>query len=378
MANYTNSCNSELIVRPSHPDSVVRISGTLSTESCCDHLYIYDGVGISGTLLYQGQGVSQTIPPVRSSYGPLTIRFVSDGSVVNSGFSLNVSCERAPLCRYIMGVDVDNVVGASALLSWTLSGGLTNPAYFQVTVINMDDSTQTPFIDTTSNLYYLISGLQPGTHYKAIANSYCDNAIVLGDSIEFTTHCLVGGTTNPSGTSLTSVTGVPVCSGWGNTFCQSIFTVSDLLAMGLTPGPINGITYTWSSAGSYNKDLVIFLGTTANSTFSSFSPLTGSMTQVYSGQRTTSDVGTIEYYFDNQRYTITEQDTGYQYDHKMTEGENIDVYCLRFLPSFADTVRFIWNVYWLTGIFGLLFALFLFLMKKSGKMSKYVTVRKIE
>ncbi len=298
MANYTNSCNSELIVRPSHPDSVVRISGTLSTESCCDHLYIYDGVGISGTLLYQGQGVSQTIPPVRSSYGPLTIRFVSDGSVVNSGFSLNVSCERAPLCRYIMGVDVDNVVGASALLSWTLSGGLTNPAYFQVTVINMDDSTQTPFIDTTSNLYYLISGLQPGTHYKAIANSYCDNAIVLGDSIEFTTHCLVGGTTNPSGTSLTSVTGVPVCSGWGNTFCQSIFTVSDLLAMGLTPGPINGITYTWSSAGSYNKDLVIFLGTTANSTFSSFSPLTGSMTQVYSGQRTTSDVGTIEYYFD--------------------------------------------------------------------------------
>ena len=65
--------------------------------------------------------------------------------------------------------------------------------------------------------------------------------------------------------------------------------------MGLTPGPINGITYTWSSAGSYNKDLVIFLGTTANSTFSSFSPLTGSMTQVYSGQRTTSDVGTIEY-----------------------------------------------------------------------------------
>ena len=86
----------------------------------------------------------------------------------------------------------------------------------------------------------------------------------------------------------------------------------------------------------------------------------------------------IEYYFDSQRYTITEQDTGYQYDHKMTEGENMDVYCLRFLPSFADTVRFIWNVYWLTGIFGLLFALFLFLMKKSGKMSKYVTVRKIE
>ena len=32
-------------------------------------------------------------------------------------------------------------------------------------------------------------------------------------------------------------------------------------------------------------------------TFSSYAPLTGSMTQVYSGPRTTADVGTIEYYF---------------------------------------------------------------------------------
>lgn len=83
----------------------------------------------------------------------------------------------------------------------------------------------------------------------------------------------------------------------------------------------------------------------------------------------------IEYYFDSQRYTIKGQDTGYQYPHKMTEGENIDVYCLRFLPSFADTPAFIWNVYWMTGIFGGIFALFLFLMKKKDKLSKYFTVK---
>lgn len=86
----------------------------------------------------------------------------------------------------------------------------------------------------------------------------------------------------------------------------------------------------------------------------------------------------IEYYFDGKRYTITEQDTGYQYDHKMTEGEKTDVYCLRFLPSFADNVGFILNVYWLTGIFGAIFILFLFMTKASNKIPKDPTLKKTE
>lgn len=295
--NYSNDCNSILVINPSHPDSLVVISGTLSTESCCDHLYIHDGVGTSGPLLYQGQGLNQTVPSIRSNSGPLTIQFTSDISVVNSGFALNVSCVRAPLCRTIADVEVTNIAGSSALLSWSLIGNTTMPSGFVVTLVNNSDPTAAPVTDFTTDPYYFFSGLAEMTSYTANVRSICGTDTIEGDTVSFSTRCLVGGTTNPSGTGTLQTSGIPVYSGWGNSFCQSIYTAAELTAMGLTAGPINGVTYTWSTAGSYDKEIVIFMGQTSNSTFSSYAPLTGSMTQVYSGPRTTADVGTIEYYF---------------------------------------------------------------------------------
>ena len=296
--NYSNYCNSTLILMPSHPDSLVVISnGTLTTESCCDHLYVFDGVGTSGTLLYQGQGSGMTVPRIRSTSGPLTVQFTSDGSVVYGGFALQVNCERAPLCRTVTDVEVSHIAGASAFVSWSLVGLTADPSGFVVTLNNRTDSTAGPVTFETTDNYYFLSGLEEGTEYSVSVASICGTDTLRGDTLDFTTRCLVGGTTIASGTGTSQTTGVPVNSSWGNTFCQSIYTVADLNAMGLSAGPINGITYTWSSAGSYNKDIVIFMGQTTNSVFSSFSPLTGSMTQVYSGTRTTADVGTIEYYF---------------------------------------------------------------------------------
>ena len=294
--NYSNSCNSTLIIRPSHPDSLVAISGTLNTESCCDHLYIYDGEGTSGTLLYQGQG-NVTVPRTSSTSGSLTIHFSSDPSFVYGGFELSVSCTRAPQCRTIGNVEVSNVAGASAWLNWSLRGNTDAPAYFIVRAVNLDDTTASDIIDSTSNLNYLFTGLEPTTNYRAVVYSICNRDTVLGDSVDFLTRCLVGGVTSLSGTGTSQTSGVPVNSSWGNTFCQSIYTAAELTAMGLTPGAIRGVTYNWASAGSYQKELVIFMGQTINTAYSSYSPLTGSMTQVYSGLRNTTDVGTIEYYF---------------------------------------------------------------------------------
>lgn len=295
--SYSNNCNSTLVLLPTHPDSLVVVSGTLNTESCCDHLYIYDGTSTSGPLLYQGQGTNQTIPPIRSNEGPLTIRFTSDVSVINSGFVLNVSCERAPTCRTVRDVEVTHVAGASALVNWSLRGSWTMPSGFVLTLINQSDPSVPPVHYYTDLNYYFISGLTQETAYSVIVSSICGTDTIVGDTVSFTTRCLVGGNTEPSGTGTTSISGIPVYSGWGNTFCQSIYTAADLTAMGLTPGIVNGIIYTWTTAGM-NKDIVIFMGHTANSTFSSYTPLTGSMQQVYSGSRTTADVGAIEYHFD--------------------------------------------------------------------------------
>lgn len=296
-ANYSSNCSSTLVIYPTSTDSIVVLSGTVSTESCCDYLRIYDGAGTSGTLLFNGQGSNLTIPSLRSLSGPLTLYFYSDGSVIYGGFEVFVSCERAPRCRSIEEVEVDNVAGASAFVSWTLRGSTSNPAYYILNTYNLDDTAATVITDTTSNLYYMLSGLDPSTNYRVSVSSVCDTDTIAGGSVEFFTRCLVGGVTNPSGTGTSLTSGVPVNTSWGNTFCQSIYTAAELAAMGLTAGPIEGITYTWSTSGSYQKDLTIFLGHTTNSSFASYSPLTGAMTQVYNGLRNTTDVGTIEYHF---------------------------------------------------------------------------------
>ncbi|MCQ2294970.1 MAG: T9SS type A sorting domain-containing protein [Bacteroidales bacterium] len=294
--NYSHNANATLVIYPSSPDSIVLISGILNTESCCDHLYIYDGASASGALLYQGQGTSQIVPTIRSASGPLTIRFTSDGSVNNAGFELSVSCVAAPTCRYINAVEVSNVMGASALFSWDLVGANSYPAYYVVTLRN-DDASEPLFIDTTSQLSYFFSGLNPTTHYTAYVCSICGTDTIAGDSASFFTRCLAGGVTPQSGNGTSLTTSVPVNSSWGNTFCQSIYTPADLNAMGLTAGPINGITYTWNTAGSYEKELVIHMGQTSVNSFSGYSPIASCLTEYYRGPRHTTDVGTIEYYF---------------------------------------------------------------------------------
>lgn len=62
----------------------------------------------------------------------------------------------------------------------------------------------------------------------------------------------------------------------------------------------------------------------------------------------------------------------------MTVGEKTDVYCLRFMPSFADTPGFIWNVYWLTGMLGVAFILFMFTPKIASKIPHDMTAKKTE
>jgi len=86
-SGYTNYCNATLVLQPATEGSILIIFGDYNTESCCDHLYIYDGVGTSQLIgSYQGAGSLS----ITSQSGPLTLRFTSDGSVQSSGFSLRV------------------------------------------------------------------------------------------------------------------------------------------------------------------------------------------------------------------------------------------------------------------------------------------------
>ena len=68
----------------------------VASEYGFDFVRVYDGVGITGRLLFNGTGTGT--PVVTSLSGPLTVQFVSDGGTVGAGFNATISCVAQPVC----------------------------------------------------------------------------------------------------------------------------------------------------------------------------------------------------------------------------------------------------------------------------------------
>jgi hypothetical protein len=90
--DYANNANGFTVINPSIAGNFVSVSGSSGGENCCDWIRIYDGAGIGGTLLWQGNPGAGTVPVTTSTTGPLTVQFTSDASIVGSGFALNITC----------------------------------------------------------------------------------------------------------------------------------------------------------------------------------------------------------------------------------------------------------------------------------------------
>ena len=96
--NYANNSNGYTVLYPSAGNSM-QLTGTHACENNYDYLYIYDGVGITGTLLYSSAGTGSgtvNIGTITSLSGPLTVQFTSDGSVFYAGFDLSLACVTPP------------------------------------------------------------------------------------------------------------------------------------------------------------------------------------------------------------------------------------------------------------------------------------------
>lgn len=121
--NYTNNSNYTYTICPDNPNDVVTITFTqFSTEVNFDGLYIYNGNNTSQPIL-SGNGpgfgdltspgafwgnLNSNLPgPITSTApdGCLTFRFISDGSVTNSGWKANVSCGDGDSINLIAFVD---------------------------------------------------------------------------------------------------------------------------------------------------------------------------------------------------------------------------------------------------------------------------------
>ena len=172
--NYDNSSDATLVLYPEDPGSTLMLTGTVNVENSWEHLYIYDGVGTSGTQLANLTG-SQTVNVIASN-GPLTIRFTSDGTV-NSypGFELFVHCIS---CIPPYGLEVSDILTTSANLSWHGSGD----SY--LVYLYGADTTVIPATDTT----LAFTTLEVNSTYTVAVQALCGNdSSFMSSPITFTT-----------------------------------------------------------------------------------------------------------------------------------------------------------------------------------------------
>ena len=174
--DYSSACDYMLVLYPGTPGESVGVVGSYHTESNDDRLFIYDGVGINGTVLGDFSGNGE-VPVLVASNGPLTIRFLSDNGLEYGGFALNTFCTS---CMPPIGLTVSNVGPHTAHLSWNGSADTYMVDYKAVgdTAWNHGNT-----VDTAFNLV----GLVESTTYLVNVYSACTDGQSLAASLTFTT-----------------------------------------------------------------------------------------------------------------------------------------------------------------------------------------------
>lgn len=168
--NYSSDCDVTVVVNPDTAGLMVRLTGTFNVEEDYDLLTIYDGVGTTGTVLFDSD-IDATLDVV-STTGPLTIHFESDVSVTYSGFEIQVSCEGGTTppepCNAPANVAVSNVTTSAATVDWTQEG---TPDGWVISYKKGSANTWTTI--NTSTHPYTITNLEAETSYSVFVTAVC-------------------------------------------------------------------------------------------------------------------------------------------------------------------------------------------------------------
>ncbi len=158
---YSNDFNGWIVVTGGTVP--VRLTGSYSTESCCDRLSVWDGT----TLVVNDVGGNGTVD-VTCTSGSMTLYFHTDGSAQASGLQLQFSVGVAIDPAGVTGLVADNVTANSATLQWNSTG--SGP--FHVLLDGVE-------VGTTSAMTYSVTGLSTASYHEAavyadgLENNFC-------------------------------------------------------------------------------------------------------------------------------------------------------------------------------------------------------------
>lgn len=123
---YSNNVNSTVTIAPTGTATVRLTFTRFRLESGYDYLYVYDGASTAGTLL--GTYTGYTLPAAITSTQPaITVRFISDPGVVDTGFAINWSCNAATVAPTAnFSSDVTATCSGKVQFTDLTTGGVTS------------------------------------------------------------------------------------------------------------------------------------------------------------------------------------------------------------------------------------------------------------
>ena len=195
--DYDDYCDGQLVITAPTANMILQISGDYNTEDCCDHLLIYDGNG-TNVQLADLHGTGSIGTPILTTGNTVTLRFASDFSVTNPGFSLTVEAIQpvVPGSVIISGYDVVCDGGTTTLTAtsdvsgtYTWSNGTTGS---QITVgagtytVTVTSATG----NSLSSYPFVVYGAQSATVsvLQSACESYTWNGSTYTQSGDYTKH----------------------------------------------------------------------------------------------------------------------------------------------------------------------------------------------
>ena len=283
---YIDNLTIDLIPSCQKPDAVTL--SNVTTEGCdVDWTPVGSESAWEITAVPHDADVSSGTPEAVSYY-PYTLTGLSDDTQYDvyvrancggdySAWTFRVSFTTKPLCTSPLNVNVSQVMGTSAMVTW--NSALYGATGYTVGYSEAGQDNWTTQSVTGNSL--MLSGLNPSTDYDVFVLSECDAGDADSVFASFSTHCLAGGDPFTDGNISTYY--IPVNNYYNYTYSQQIFLASEMGG----PQTIDSIAfeYGYSTASTDKSNVTIYLGHTTQSTFSSSSNYISNagLQQVYSG-----------------------------------------------------------------------------------------------
>ncbi len=275
--NVPEYVNSSLVVFPDDSTMTIGLRGNVSLGGMT--LEIYEGVGTSGRLLASLTGSANNID-VSSSIGPLTLSLYSSYYSAE-GFIFTTYCAPLPTCTDVYDVEISNVTGSSALVSWSYAD-FTEPDFFTIRAIDTVGDNELTFTAPDSVRSFTITGLDQQTDYIVIIQTSC----MSGDTsnniyASFRTKCLSGGEVLVGDPNSTNTDYRMPFYTYYHSLSQQIFDSAEVAGF----DTIFGVMFDAGVYGDMVRHLDVYVDTIDRSSYTSltdFKPQTDS-TKKYSG-----------------------------------------------------------------------------------------------